>query len=102
MKPTKVVIEPGNIIVASFGTTSTGWSVRNLHNVIFGFPSKSFIRVVQSIGRGLRRSSTKSHCVLYDVVDNINENNFAWNHFLERVKIYTEQQFKSSLVEIDL
>lgn len=94
--------EEDAIVIGSFGCVSTGWSVRNLHNVIFGFPSKSFIRVVQSIGRGLRRSSTKSHCVLYDVVDNINENNFAWNHFLERVKIYTEQQFKSSLVEIDL
>lgn len=94
--------ESDAIIIGSFGCVSTGWSVRNLHNVIFAFPSKSFIRVVQSIGRGLRKSETKSHCVLYDIVDNINDNNYAWDHFSERVKIYTEQQFQSSLVEIDL
>lgn len=90
------------VLVASYGTTSTGVNIRNIHNVIFASPSKSVIRVLQSIGRGLRKSENKSKCVLYDIVDNINERNFAYKHFLERLKIYTNQQFKYRLIEVNL
>ena len=44
------------IVVASLGTFSTGINIRNLHNIVFASPSKSQIRVLQSIGRGLRQS----------------------------------------------
>ena len=55
--------EKNAIIVASYGTFSTGINIRNLHNVIFSSPSKSRIRVLQSVGRGLRKGSEKSTVV---------------------------------------
>ena len=58
--------ERSAIIVASYGTFSTGINIRNLHNIVFSSPSKSRIRVLQSIGRGLRTSSTKNSTVPAD------------------------------------
>ena len=55
------------IIVASYGTFSTGINIRNLHNVIFASPSKSRIRNLQSIGRGLRKGENKESAVLFDI-----------------------------------
>ena len=66
----KIVEDESNaIIVASFGTFSTGVNIKNLHNIIFSSPSKSRVRNLQSIGRGLRKSATKTSSVLYDIVD---------------------------------
>ena len=61
--------EKNAIIVASMGTFSTGVNIRNLHNIIFASPSKSQIRVLQSIGRGLRKSSDGRKTWLYDISD---------------------------------
>jgi superfamily II DNA or RNA helicase len=86
-----------NIIVASYGTFSTGINIRNLHNIIFASPSKSKIRVLQSIGRGLRKTDRKTTCKLFDIADDISNKggnrNFTLNHLAERVKIYNEENF---------
>ena len=82
------------IIVASLGTFSTGINIRNLHNIIFASPSKSQIRVLQSIGRGLRKSDNNKPTTLYDIIDNITQANFASLHGKERLKIYEKQEFK--------
>lgn len=84
------------IIVASLGTFSTGINIRNLHNIIFASPSKSQIRVLQSIGRGLRKSDDDSTTVLYDIIDNISwksRKNFAFTHSEDRLKIYEKERF---------
>ena len=59
--------ERNAIIVASYGTFSTGINIKNLHNVIFASPSKSRIRNLQSIGRVLRKGDSKTQAVLYDL-----------------------------------
>ena len=59
------------IIVASYGTFSTGINIRNLHNIIFSSPSKSRIRNLQSIGRGLRLGDNKVNATLYDISDDV-------------------------------
>ena len=87
-----------NIIVASYGTFSTGINIKNLHNIIFASPSKSKIRVLQSIGRGLRKTDTKTSCKLFDVADDICSKNgrncnFTLNHLADRVKMYNEEMF---------
>jgi superfamily II DNA or RNA helicase len=84
------------IIVASLGTFSTGINIRNLHNIIFASPSKSQIRVLQSIGRGLRKSEDGRITQLYDIIDNISwksKKNFALKHSEERLKIYEKERF---------
>ena len=93
------------IIVASYGTFSRGINIRNLHNVIFASPSKSRIRNLQSLGRGLRVSSTKSNCTLYDISDDLSwksKQNYTLLHMVERIKIYNEEQHSYSTVRIKL
>lgn len=93
--------ENNAIIVASYGVFSTGISIKNLNNIIFGFPSKGKIRVLQTIGRGLRKSKTKDRAVLYDIADDCGKN-YTLNHFIERVKLYNEEEFEYDIYKIDL
>ena len=96
--------ETNAIIVASYGTFSTGINIRNLHNVVFASPSKSRIRVLQSIGRGLRKSDRDDiHTTLLDIADDFtykDRKNFTLNHFLERINIYNEEQFEYQIDRI--
>lgn len=88
--------ETNAIIVASYGTFSTGINIRNLHNIIFASPTKSRIRSLQSIGRGLRLGENKEKAVLYDIADDLRYKsyiNFTLKHYEERVKMYSEEKF---------
>jgi superfamily II DNA or RNA helicase len=97
--------ENNAIIVASYGTFSTGINIRNLHNVIFASPSKSRIRNLQSIGRVLRKGKNKTKAVLYDIADDCTYNsrkNYTLNHLIERIKIYNEENFNYEIITIQL
>jgi len=97
--------ETDAIIVASYGTFSTGINIRNLHNIVFASPSKSRIRNLQSIGRGLRRSETKMNAVLYDIADDLRHKkhkNYTLGHFEERIKIYNEEHFFFKIYKVEL
>ena len=97
--------ENNAIIVASYGTFSTGINIKNLHNVIFASPSKSRIRNLQSIGRVLRKGSNKIKATLYDISDDCTYNsrkNYTLNHFIERIKIYNEENFNYEIITINL
>ena len=94
-----------NIILASYGTFSTGVNIKRLDNIIFASPSKSRIRNLQSIGRVLRKGNGKEKATLYDLVDDLqwkNKENFAVRHFKERVKIYSESGFDFRIYNIDI
>lgn len=97
--------EDNAIIVASYGTFSTGINIRSLKNVIFASPSKSRIRILQSIGRQLRKCEGKHIAKLYDIADDLHhgENlNYTLQHFLKRVKIYESEQFRYKLVKMPI
>ena len=97
--------EKNAIIVASYGTFSTGINIRNLHNVIFASPSKSRIRVLQSIGRGLRKGDNKKNVKLYDIADDLtykSRKNFTLKHFIERINLYNEEQFEYDIKKIQM
>jgi superfamily II DNA or RNA helicase len=97
--------ESNAIIVASYGTFSTGINIKNLHNVIFASPSKSRIRNLQSIGRVLRKGKGKIKATLYDISDDCTYNsrkNYTLNHLIERVKIYSEENFNYEFITIQL
>ena len=94
-----------NIILASYGTFSTGVNIKRLDNIIFASPSKSKIRNLQSIGRVLRRGNGKDKATLYDIVDDLqykNYKNFAIQHFMERVKTYNDEGFEFKIFNVDL
>ena len=97
--------ESDAIIVASYGTFSTGINIKNLHNVIFASPSKSRVRNLQSIGRVLRKSDNKSKTTLFDIADDITFNkrrNYTLNHLVERIKIYKEEKFNYEVINVAL
>ena len=93
------------IIVASYGTFSTGINIRNLHNIIFASPSKSRIRNLQSIGRGLRLKDDNGTATLYDLADDISYNgkeNYTLHHFKERINIYNSEDFNYEIHNVEL
>jgi len=93
------------IIVASYGTFSTGINIKNLHNVVFASPSKSRVRNLQSIGRVLRKGKNKRGAILYDIADEIlskNKKNYTLNHLIERIKIYNEENFNYEFITVKL
>ena len=97
--------ETNAIIVASYGTFSTGINIRRLHNVIFASPSKSRVRNLQSIGRVLRKGKDKVKAKLYDIADDLttgSKKNYTLNHFIERVKIYVQEQFNYEIISINI
>jgi len=101
-----VMKESNSLIVASFGTLSTGTNIPNLNYIIFASPSKSRIRNLQSIGRGLRLSEGKKDAVLFDIADDFSgdnkKHNYTLLHFIERIKIYISEKFKYKIYRINL
>ena len=95
-----------NIIFGSYGTMSTGVNIKNLHHVVFASPSKSRIRVLQSIGRGLRKGKGKNECMLYDIADDFRKPNgranFTLNHLTERIRFYVEESFTYQITDLVL
>ncbi len=93
------------IIVASLGTFSTGINIKRLHNLIFASPSKSQIRVLQSIGRGLRLSGDDINTKVYDIADDLHwkgTKNYTLNHAAERIKIYSKERFQFQVYDINI
>lgn len=93
------------IIIASYGVFSTGVNIKNLHHVIFASPSKSRIRVLQSIGRGLRLADGKDSVTIYDIVDDLRIGsyiNMTVRQYVKRLQYYTEESWKVSKYNIDL
>ena len=99
-----VETQTDSIVIASLGTFSTGINIKNIHNIVFASPSKSQIRVLQSIGRGLRLSDDGRTTKLYDIADDLRSGkpNFTLLHSAERVKIYNREQFKHKVSEVSL
>jgi superfamily II DNA or RNA helicase len=97
--------ETDAIVVASFGTTSTGINIPSIENIIFASPSKSIIRILQSIGRGLRLNTGKDHCKLFDLTDDLHWKswkNHTLKHGAERYKLYLQEEFPMKLVEVNI
>ena len=97
--------EENAIIVASIGVFSTGINIKKLHNIIFASPSKSQIRVLQSIGRGLRKSGDDINTTVYDIADDLHwktNKNYTLNHAGERISIYSKEKFTYTIHEIKI
>ena len=95
----------GNILLASYGTTSTGVNIVNLDYIIFAHPSKGKIRNLQSIGRVLRRGDNKTKGKLIDISDDLTvgkKKNFGLNHFEKRLALYMKEEFEYSIHTVNL
>lgn len=103
--------EKDAILICSFGVFSTGVSIKNINYIFFTVPTKSYVRTIQSIGRGLRVSATKTSLQLIDIVDDLcgrtrtgkkGKENYAYMHFKERFAMYAEQKFKYNMISINI
>lgn len=98
------------VLLATYGTVSTGINIKRIHNVIFASSSKSKIRVLQSIGRGLRTHESKDHVVIWDLIDDMTKTtklgnvkkNYMVQHWEERQKLFAEQGFISHNLTIEV
>ena len=91
-----------NVILASYGTFSTGVNIKKIDNIIFASPSKSRIRNLQSIGRGLRKGKDKDSMRLFDIADDIGGKNYTLNHCKDRINIYNEEGFNYEIKQFEL
>jgi len=101
------LVEEGEnvIVIASYGVFSTGINIKRLHNIVFGSPYKSQIKVLQSIGRGLRVADDKQQLNVFDIIDDLSYNgkdNYTLKHFGERINIYNEQGFDYDIIPVKL
>ena len=89
----KRIMEKDNnvICVAMSSIFSTGVNIKNLHNIIFAAGGKSFIRTVQSVGRGLRKHASKNKLVIFDICDNLR---YGLRHCEKRKDIYKAEKIK--------
>lgn len=97
--------ESNAILVCSYGTFQLGINIKRLHNIIFASPSKGRIRVLQSIGRQLRKSEHKDIAKLYDLSDDLSwksHQNYSLKHLIERIKIYNEERFDFKISKVKL
>ncbi|MEM4261311.1 MAG: DEAD/DEAH box helicase family protein [Candidatus Woesearchaeota archaeon] len=109
----EMIQKGGNILLASYGTVSTGVNIPRLHHIIFFSSFRSKIKVLQSIGRGLRKHESKEKLILWDIVDDLTyktyhagkevlHKNYVYIHWLQRLKYYKFQNFKFITKQIDL
>ncbi len=91
-----------SVILASYGTFSTGVNIKRIDNIVFASPSKSRIRNLQSIGRGLRKVEGKDSMRLFDIADDLQCDNYTLEHLKERINIYNEENFPYELKQFDL
>ena len=93
------------IIIASYGVFSTGINIKRLHNIVFGSPYKSQIKVLQSIGRGLRTAEDKKELNVFDIIDDLSYNgrdNYTLKHFKERINLYNKEEFDYDIIPVKL
>jgi len=96
------LVEGSYILLASYGTMSTGISIKKLHNLIFCHPFKGKILNLQSIGRILRKSNDKNKVYLYDLIDDYRKGkkiNHTYKHGTARMEIYESEEFNYELIE---
>ena len=109
MKPKSItrrtIASKGHVILASYGVFSTGVSVKRLDYAIFASGSKSEIKVLQSIGRVLRKGNGSDDATLYDLTDDLShksKTNYTFEHFKKRLEIYAKEGFRVKISNVNL
>jgi superfamily II DNA or RNA helicase len=85
------------VMIATYGTTSTGISINRIFNLVLVEPGKSFVRTIQSIGRGLRKADDKDYVDIWDITSKCK---FSNRHLLKRKSFYNEVKYPSTINKI--
>lgn len=86
------------VVVSTFQLASTGLNIKRIFNLFLIDPGKSFIQIIQSIGRGLRKAKDKDSVNVYDISSDLK---FGEKHLKERIKFYNEQKYNFKRRDID-
>ena len=87
------------IIIATYGVASVGINIPRIFNLVLLEPGKSFVRVIQSIGRGIRKAEDKDHVQIWDITSRCK---FAKRHLTQRKKFYKEANYPFTIERIDI
>jgi superfamily II DNA or RNA helicase len=101
----QIVNQQTNAIILASQVFVTGTNIPNINNIILASPTKSQVQLLQSIGRGLRKSAIKNDVIFYDISDDLSwksRQNFGLIHFKERVKIYNKEKFDYKIINMEL
>jgi superfamily II DNA or RNA helicase len=94
----QLIEEHDNVVVVAISKIfSTGINIKNLHYIIFACGGKAKIKIVQSIGRGLRLHKNKNKLIIFDIADNYN---YSSQHLQKRLNLYEKEQIKFGIKEI--
>jgi superfamily II DNA or RNA helicase len=94
----KLMEEQDNVVcIAISKIFSTGINIKNLHNIIFAAIGKARIKIIQSIGRSLRKHASKKRATIFDIWDNLRYGN---KHVVERLALYDREQISYSVTEL--
>jgi superfamily II DNA or RNA helicase len=94
----EVATSDDKIIVATYGVAAVGINIPRIFNLVLIEPGKSFVRVIQSIGRGIRKAEDKDHVQIWDVTSTCK---FAKRHLTQRKAFYKEANYPFSLEKLD-
>ena len=86
------------VIIATYGVAAVGLNIPRIFNLVLLEPGKSFVRVIQSIGRGVRKAKDKDFVQIWDITSSCK---YAKKHLTERKKFYKEAQYPFTLEKID-
>jgi superfamily II DNA or RNA helicase len=86
------------IIVATYGVAAVGINIPRIFNLVLVEPGKSFVRVIQSIGRGIRKAEDKDHVQIWDVTSTCK---FAKRHLTKRKQFYRDAEYPFSAEKLD-
>ena len=88
----------GKVIVATYGVAAVGINLPRIFNLVLLEPGKSFVRVIQSIGRGIRKAKDKDHVQVWDICSTAK---FSKRHLTERKKFYRDAQYPFTITKVD-
>ena len=93
-----VAIADGKVIIATYGVAAVGINIPRIFNLVLIEPGKSFVRVIQSIGRGIRKAQDKDHVQIWDVTGNCK---FAKRHLTKRKQFYKEAKYNYTIEKVN-
>ena len=88
----------GKIIIATYGVAAVGINIPRIFNLVLVEPGKSFVRVIQSIGRGIRKAKDKDHVQIWDVTSSAK---FSKRHLTERKKYYRDAKYPFTVEKVE-
>ena len=95
----EVATEQYKVLIATYGVAAVGINLPRIFNLVLVEPGKSFVRVIQSIGRGIRKAKDKDHVQIWDITSSCK---FSKRHLTTRKKFYKEANYPYTVNKVNI